>query len=90
MMNIEIDKGVPIPKPNPEGRGRPALYPFKEMEKGDSIFLPIEGEVKGNPAAARFRACVYSHAFRFECRMIVREVEGGLRCWKGEFKKRGK
>ncbi len=34
---IKIDKGIEIP---PENRGRKAKYPFRDMEVGDSFFIP--------------------------------------------------
>lgn len=36
MGKIKIDKDI---KMDEETRGRPAIYPFKEMEIGDSIFI---------------------------------------------------
>lgn len=39
----EIQKGLPVPKPNRggPGTGRPAKYPFRQMEVGDSFLIPL-------------------------------------------------
>jgi hypothetical protein len=36
---ITIDKGVPIPSAG-RGSGAPRMYPWHEMEPGDSFFVP--------------------------------------------------
>ena len=35
--DVEIDK---TRRPIPEARGRPVHYPFKDMDDGDSFFVP--------------------------------------------------
>lgn len=35
-MTIAIDKGVPMPA---KSTGRPSIYPFKNMEVGDSFYV---------------------------------------------------
>lgn len=40
MMSFEIRKGVPCP--DPYKQGRQTLYPWKEMEVGDSFVVPLK------------------------------------------------
>jgi len=70
MYNIE--KNVPIP------RSAHRKYPFLDMEKGDSVFLPVKGHV--------FSGSI-SHAARvlkakFVTRQVTENGKHGVRVWR--------
>ena len=52
MKQIKIEKGIPIPEADGRGRGR--VYPFPEMEVGDSVLI------KGKTATAISGPIVYA------------------------------
>ena len=43
-MEVKIDKGIPLPS---DIRNE-LKYPFNEMDIGDSIFFPLEGQDNAN------------------------------------------
>lgn len=65
---FKIEKAVPIPRGN-------AKYPFKEMQVGDSFFVPKD-RVKNAQIAA------YAWAKRNGVVLASRSVDGGLRIWR--------
>ena len=71
-----IETNVPVPTES--GRGRRAIYPFGDMNVGDSVF--IEGQAVGGSAYAA--ACQHGrlHGKKF----TGRTVDGGLRIWRVE------
>lgn len=83
MSIFKVDKDVPIP----ESRGRrwgTSIYPFRDMEVGDSFFVPTESgqEVvmgKRIASAGTNRALRKDGIF-----FTVRKVEGGVRCWRAK------
>lgn len=48
---IKIDKGIEIP-PRRQGGGRPPKYPIREMEVGDSFFVPKSRKSAGGSVQA--------------------------------------
>jgi hypothetical protein len=74
MKAIKIDKGIPIPK---QGRGRPSVFPFEDMEIGDSIFVPVKEAKDKSRAIGRAAMYARTHGVRFK----TRTVEGGIRIW---------
>lgn len=69
---MEIEKGIK----RAAGAGRPAVYPFAEMEVDDSIFF-YDQNSQGNAmkaATAHGRA----HGKKFSARSVV----GGVRIWR--------
>jgi hypothetical protein len=52
---LEINRGVPIPPP-PMGRGSPRLYPFPDMQIGDSFFIPAPSSSPDDLAKVAYRA----------------------------------
>ena len=46
MAEIKIDKGVPMPRGS-SGRGRPARYPWLQMEVGDCFLVPPDSKHPG-------------------------------------------
>lgn len=88
-MKYRIQKDVPIPPRGRRGKGTPSnrgIYPWEEMEVGDSFFAPAAGEVRvllDNVAQAsnlyRRRAGV---DWKFALRSVkVGEIKG-VRCWR--------
>jgi hypothetical protein len=75
---IPIDKGVPIPRAKRGGPGkRPAIYPWMDMEIGDSFFA--EGLTQAHLAA------VGSYTERKTgWKFTTRKVPGGTRVWRIE------
>ena len=74
-MAYQIDKGVPMP-PISRGKGR-LVYPWDEMEVGDSFFVK-DGKVK-----TLSRSCG-TYGKRLERKFTSRTVEGGARVWRVE------
>jgi hypothetical protein len=68
---ITIEKNVPIPR-----RGRPATYPFQEMEIGDSFLIPEQDEI------ARVSRAAYMYGNRNGKTFAVRRTEAGQRVWR--------
>lgn len=71
-MRIQIEKGVPIPKPSHSRTG--ARYPWSEMEVGDSFF------VEANLLPMRSNACQTGNALGRK--FIVKQVGSGVRVWR--------
>lgn len=65
-----IEKGIPIPK-----GGRPEVYPWAQMEIGDSLFF--RNRFHWDVNVMRWRA-EKRHGFKF----TVRKVPGGVRVWR--------
>ena len=68
---FKIDKGIPVPTKS----GRVPKYPWREMEVGDSFFVP------GMTAASAAAGCLGAKkatgwTFRY------RTVDGGARIWR--------
>ena len=84
---MEITNAVPLPEPNKGGRRR--IYPFPDMEVGDSFAVPLSGDkhLKGGDMTAN-RVGLAARRFgrltgrKFTIR-TVRE-EGVVRCWRIE------
>jgi hypothetical protein len=76
---VKIEKGVPLPPNyNQPGKGRPAKYPFRKMEVGDSFFLAGDKRVCGSVSSSCHHLTMRHPEFRF----TVRKVEGGYRVWR--------
>jgi hypothetical protein len=72
---IKIDKNVPMPQ-----EAARAKYPWKQMEIGDSFFVPANGK------STRYRRnCLQSNAHgQVPRKFAVRLEEGGVRVWRVE------
>jgi len=73
---IKIDSNIPLP--DMSAAGRPRIYPFEDMKVGDSFFIP---------KADRKTALVRSASSRWTAthpgwKLLVRQEEGGCRCWR--------
>ncbi|MAM95714.1 hypothetical protein [Parvibaculum sp.] len=83
-MTINIDKGVPVPPVTYQTR---RLYPFEEMQPGDSFFV----QTKDAAERIRKRQSVAAAAKKFRkdsepntLRFTTRQVRNGVRCWRIE------
>jgi hypothetical protein len=90
-MQITIEKTIPIPA-NVSDCGRPAVFPFRQMEVGDSFAVPLTGEAhataagghKWDKAVRRIRNAAIYHQRKHGMKFTVRELrdEGVARCWR--------
>lgn len=69
---FEIEKDIPTPK----HRARQA-YPFKQMEVGDSFFIPSESDSFHAKAVASLASKRFAPK-----RFVSRKVDGGRRIWR--------
>lgn len=70
-MTYEIEKNVPVT----QGTQGAPIYPFREMQPGDSIFVPEEKVVSARRAASAWGQ-------RQSVKMATRMVPGGVRIWR--------
>jgi len=84
-----IEKGVPHPAGH--WAGNRTLYPFLQMEVGDSFAVPLSGERakagrgSTDKTAAKLRASASSHSMRYPgVKFSVRTIsaENIVRCWR--------
>lgn len=76
-MMYEIEEGVPIPELL---QGAPCKYPFRTMDVGQSFFVPNDG----SGVRALQRRVAGSTCRIKDRKFTVRQVEGGVRCWRTE------
>lgn len=74
--SIKIDRGLPLPRGHNAGGGM-RLYPFPDMEIGDSFFVPKD---KANSV----RATAVKFGKDNSCRFVTRAVVDGIRVWRAE------
>jgi hypothetical protein len=74
---MKIDKGIPLPSRGESNtRGAASKYPFRQMEVGDSFFIP-----SGNPK--KLQSHMYQTYRRYKpMKFATRMVEGGVRIWR--------
>lgn len=76
---IAVDKGIEIPPKNWSRGDRKCLYPWREMEVGDSFFIPNGGKVREiRGVASRAGQAARYTGMKFTCRA----VDGGFRVWR--------
>jgi len=68
-MGVQIEKGVPMP--------RLGIYPWAEMEVGDSFFV-------AEATHAQLSGAVQSAKKKTGFKFITRAAEGGIRIWRVE------
>jgi hypothetical protein len=74
---IKIEKGVPVAE-TPRSPGVKPIYPWKEMEVGDSfLFRPNVGRQSAYNASSL-------RSGRMGRRYVVRSTPEGMRCWRVE------
>ena len=80
---FEIENNVEMPK-KCANNGSAAKYPFREMEVGDSFFVPAESA----ESAHRVQINISSSSVQMSKRegagkkFATRKVEGGVRVWR--------
>ena len=84
-MEYKIEKGIPLP---PDTRSGTTIYPFKEMNVGDSIFFPLsEGD---NATRMKNRLSQATRTFgkkqeperHFVLRYRLEDEVSGVRVWR--------
>lgn len=73
-MKIKIEKEVPLPANSGRGRGR--LYPFHDMEVGDSFL------VKDKKIAVVCRSIMYFRRKHPEMQFTSRTIGNDVRVWR--------
>ena len=74
---MKIEKNLPIEGLN-KSKGRTPIYPFHDMEVGDSIFVEGQAITGGAYQSAGI------HGKKYGKRFSGRTVEGGVRIWRVE------
>jgi hypothetical protein len=78
MALFAIEKDIAIPE-STRPTARSSKYPLRDMEVGDSFFIPnvvTEDELK------KARGAIASAAKTAKCKTTTRPMDGGLRVWK--------
>ncbi len=71
-----IDKSIPLTRKTGRGLGRPRLYPFPQMKRGDSFY------VNGGKTSSTVSAAACGHAVKHGGKFAVRKEGDGVRCWR--------
>lgn len=71
---IPIDKGIPIPTRCRGRAGRRLLFPFADMEIGDSFFVA--------GAASSVESAASRYGQKLGRKFTARYVDGGVRVWR--------
>ena len=79
MSDFPIEKDIPLPT-----TGRRVKYPFKDMEVGDSFFVPPEGHFGGEPLRKRINQNAYQNGRKIGMKFITRVEKRGVRVWRTE------
>lgn len=84
-MIFKIDKGLPMPKIS---KGRPRIYPFSEMEVGDSFAVPITDNLSlgnnKNSSLLRSAATAYTRKYGDKFSVLLDRPNKVARCWRVE------
>jgi hypothetical protein len=75
---IEIEDGVPIPAKGPLTRNR---YPLKDMQVGQSFFVPANG-CHPNRVALLVSRAAWTFKAKTGAQFTVRNLGNGARCWR--------
>lgn len=82
-MTFKIDKGLPMPNIS---KGRPRIYPFPEMEVGDSFAVPITDDASlgnnANTSLLRSAATAYSRKHDVKFSVTFDRSKKVTRCWR--------
>ena len=83
MMAIKIEKGIPVP---PQTSGRKRIYPFHEMEVGDSFSVAVDADQNIEHRRKGIKACADrlkpTTGMEFMCRLVVEDGQKVIRCWR--------
>jgi len=78
--DFPLETGVPMPQGGPDySRYK---YPWRQMQVGDSFFVPVTGNKKSKLYAMK-SVIFYQHEKHPE-HFEVRVVDGGVRVWRTE------
>jgi hypothetical protein len=69
---LKIENSIPIPPM----AGTKQIYPFKDMEVGDSVFIPEANHDSKIVSAAKM------HFWRTGKKWTAKIVDGGIRIWR--------
>lgn len=72
---FKIEKHIPVPPKHNKGS---SIYPFAQMQKGDSFLIPA----KAKEEQVSKRKAVSASAYKHKMKITTRIVEGGVRVWK--------
>ena len=82
-MEIKIEKGIAIP---PQTPGRRRIYPFHEMDVGDSFAVSVDAHQSTENKRRVIKACAdrlkKTIGMEFECRSVVEDGQRRIRCWR--------
>jgi len=85
-LSYKIEKNIPIP-PRSELRGRRFVYPYIEMEVGDSISLALNGQTprkRINMLRAAFKQHTEKYGGAFVLRIVEEDGVKRVRAWRTE------
>ncbi len=74
----QIDKGVPMPKPR--GGGRAPKWPVRDMQIGDSFFVP--NKTAANMSGVVNYARSMNKGWKFGMRIMIENGVKGVRVWR--------
>lgn len=77
---FRIDKGIPVKR---IVRGV-IIYPFADMVKGDSFFVPATTypAYRSTSNSLHRQIRMFNNRFSADPEYVVRKVDGGVRCWR--------
>ena len=79
---FKIEKDIEIPM-----KRKRAKYPFKEMDIGDSFLIMVDPSEDKEILSIRIKKAqinVISAARNLEIKVVTRQEDGNLRCWRIE------
>lgn len=76
MAKIKIEKGIKMWEPRGKSGGRKDVYPWREMKKGDSFFIPSQKPATAQSAVARANKRYAPKKF------AARTMPTGVRIWR--------
>ncbi len=81
---IKIDKNIPmrVIKKTESTRKFPIIYPFAEMEIGDSFFISQDTYASDNSIQTNLYN--YVRKMKQDYKIAIRQADGGMRCWRIE------
>lgn len=76
---FQIESGIPIP---PRRSPNIAVYPFAEMNVGDSFFVPKSDGGTVTAALSRVQSAAGAHSRRHGGKFSIRRQDDGVRVWR--------
>jgi len=75
---VRVDKGIKMPSPDMTHGGRRSIYPWRDMEIGDSFLFP---ETMSSTVASSYAATAGKNMNR---KFATRKIGRRVRCWRIE------